>query len=394
MAYENVRLADGNCCTDDGHLYVYYFQSDLQQVVKKDRSTGSVINTWPVSSSFTDVVSLEFDGYYWWTLEQSPSGFIVKKWDGSTSTAVLVRTFYGSAVLEPFSMSVESYSTTTTSYTFSGSYSIDVDDITGFSIGKSVVVGPSAEVGFEGNYEELDIVGILGNTVSFSTPILSNYGSGITARTTRAFLVFVDSTVKKYDSTTGILISSSLSSTIFSGVTASTFFGGYILFNKSSQIYWLSPSTFTLSKVMAAGNLQSDRSSIITVYDMYAYGTSIYRLQKQFAYYDFGAWYDEVWSTYNTVESITVPQVYSIVLSSEKYDIPAFLSPDTTTVSSTITCEVYDQYYTPVSGRQVDFTTTAGTIIPTQETTDANGICKVKYFSDATVGFVTITAET
>ena len=83
-----------------------------------------------------------------------------------------------------------------------------------------------------------------------------------------------------------------------------------------------------------------------------------------------------------------------IALSSSSRVIPAVDLPFVTTTSSTIICQVYDQYFSPIPSKTVNFTTDAGIVTPQQSITDTNGQCTIQYISDSQIKLVSITAET
>lgn len=400
MTLENVRLSDGNACTDRDHQFVSSFSLDEQSVIEVDKSSGVVQNTWPADTLFTYVYSLCFDGFYWWTLEQQTGGFIVSKWrkkDGIFAELVSTFSYFGVGKVSR-ALAVEYYSSTLTAAASAGSYSVEVDDASYFQSGGRVVIGPSTVVGYTGDYSEAAITGITGNTLSVSPALLSSQHSGASIYSTKAFWVFTDGVggngdLIKYSASTGNFLLSN-SGFLYSGVTSADFFSGKVLFQKGNEIFWITPDTLAIYKVMAVDNLEADRSTVIPIADMYGFDAYLYRLQEKTSYEDSGVWYDEEWTSFNTVSSKTVPEVFMIALSAEKSVLHAVSAPYVTTASSTIYCTVYDQYFSPVSGEVVNFTTTAGNLTSTQETTDSNGFCSTVYLGGSTIGLVTITATT
>lgn len=401
MAYENVRLSDGNLCTDREHLYVASFDISEQAVVEVDKSTGAVHKAWPTDTIFTSVYSLEFDGRYWWTLEKQTGGFVVRKWRQQGNVfAQLVNTFsYLGDGYNTESMSLEYYSSDLTAMAYVGSGNIVVADTSDFRVGDELIIGPSTEVGYEGNFDEVTITGISGTSIYFSPTLTSRYGGGVLVFSPRAFWIFIDGatinppSILKYSTRTGNFLLSS-SSTLYGGIKASTFYQGKILFQKGTEVYWMDPASLELSQVMAIDNLAANRSTILSVYDMYGYGDYIYRLQTATSYKSGGAWYNATWSTYNTVSSKTVPEVFMVALWPSKTMIHAISAPAVTTASADIYCEVYDQFFSAVPAKTVNFTTDAGTLVPDQKVTDSNGRCRIVYLGDAQIKMVTITAET
>jgi hypothetical protein len=395
MVLENVRLADGNACTDRTHSYVASCSYLGQSIIEVDKSSGVTQVTWLLDTLVSEVYSLEFDGFFWWTLEKQAGGSIVRKWRKyQSSIAKLENTFsfttFGSS---PDAMAVENYSTELDVSAFVGDYTLTVDDASNFRIGEEIVVGPSGAVGFVGNYDELEIVGISGNIISTSTPVTSNYAGGVAVYGTRAFWIFVAGELFKFNPRTGGVILSD-TNLLYDNILAATFYVDSVLFSKANEIYWLNPNSLTVTKAMATDNLESDRSTILDLYDMYGYSGNIYRLQEQTSYLSDDVWYDTSWSTYNTVTSQVAAEVYMIALSSSALIMPALDPPAITTVSATITCQVFDQYFSPVASKVVDFTSDAGVVTPDQAITDTNGRCEIAYHGNAEIKLVTIEAET
>lgn len=395
MVLENVRLAYGNACTDRTHSYVASCSYLEQAILEVDKESGVLHKSWPLDNLIDEVYSIEFDGYYWWTLEKQAGGCIVRKWGKYANTvAKLIQTFFFSSFgVEPEAMCVEVYSSSLSVFGYVGDYSITVADSTGFVSGRKAIIGPSTEVGYEDNYDELDILSVIGNVITFSTPLTNNFSGGVSVYTTKAFWIFVGGEIKKFSPITGSTLAVS-NNVLYNDVYAATFFNNYIMFNKGCEIYWLNPNTTKIYTAMAINNLAADRSTFIQIYDMFGYDNVLYRLQRQTSYLDGVTWYDAAWSTYNLENSQTVPEVFMIAMSPASPKVPALDPPEVTTVSSTVYCRVYDQFFSPVSSKIVNFTTSAGIVIPSQVTTDINGQCETAYIGDAVVGLVTITAET
>lgn len=401
MAYENVRLSYGNACTDRERLYVASFDTSRQAVVEVNPTTGVLYKEWPTDAVFTDVVSLEFDGFYWWTLERQFDGFIVRMWTKQSNIfAKVLRTFsYSGVGYYTSALSVEGYNSELTLLVPAGSSSAEVEDGTLFRAGDEVMFGPSTVAGYVGEYDSVVITGVVGDTLFFSPATTSSYSVADVLYSTRAFWVFTDGTpssspsLNKYSARTGQALASS-SGDEFGGVTAATFYGGYLLFYKGVDIYWYNPNSIVLYKAMGVDNRAADRSTVLPIYDLFGYDSVIYRLQRQTTYTASDIWYDAVWSTYNTVGSNVVPEVFMVSLTVEPRSLHAISLPVVTTASANVLCEVYDQYFIPVVGRTVDFTTDAGTLIPTQAVTDTNGSCHIVYLGDSQIKLVKITATT
>jgi len=404
VTYENIRVSHRHVCTDEMHSYAYTFDHTQQAVVQKDLSSGVVVQSWPTDFFFTEVVSLEFDGYYWWTLEQVSDGFIIRKWERKSSIfASLISTYsFSSSASLQFSSSalaVEAYTSTVSTAVGPGVSYLDVDDASKFRIGDRVVIGPSTSIGYIGNTDKCSILGVVGNTVQVSPALASRYSSSDRVVSPQSLWVFNDygdspskGSLIKLSAKTGAILLVDYGAE-YRQASAATFYDSWLLYHKGGQVRWVSPATLAPYKVMAVDVLKTDRSSLSDVYGLFVYDSILYRLQSEYTYYSAG-WHIELWSTYNLVSSSTVAEVYMVALSVEKPMQHLVESPTITTVSSTVNCIVLDQYMTPVYDKTVNFTTTAGTVAPLQAVTDTNGRCRTVYLGDTQDTLVTITADT
>lgn len=405
MTYENVRAEHGNICTDENHAYGYTFNHETQAVLQKSLSTGAIAKSWPADSLFSEVVCLEYDGYYWWTLEYSYSGIVLRKWEKRSNIfAALVSTFsFTSSDTLQFASSAfaaESYVSTITTAVGPAVSTIEVDDPSDFYIGDQVVLGPSTSTGYIGGIDKCSILNVAGTTVTVSPALSNRFSSGDRVVSPHALWVFNDygdaattGSLLKISAKTGAILLTDYGGE-YKNVSAATYHSSYVLYYKPGQVVWLSPGSLSTFKVMAVDVLKTNRSSMSGVFELFGFGDFLYRLQTEVAYYSSGTWYLETWSNYNLVASPTIPEVYMVALSVEKPMQHLVEPPSVTTVSSTVNCVVYDQFMTPVLGKTVDFTTTAGTVTPLQAVTDANGKCSTVYLGDTQETLVTITAET
>ena len=68
MTYENIQITSRNLTGDRTNAYFYMFDSALQLFQQKDKSDGTTVASFPLSTSITKVYSAQFDGYYYWSL--------------------------------------------------------------------------------------------------------------------------------------------------------------------------------------------------------------------------------------------------------------------------------------------------------------------------------------
>jgi len=78
VARENVRFQEGNF-TGDG-VY-FYSMLDGSQALQQKVDDGSVAFTFPLDTGVTgNIKELEWDGVYFWSLEDAGTGIIIRKW--------------------------------------------------------------------------------------------------------------------------------------------------------------------------------------------------------------------------------------------------------------------------------------------------------------------------
>lgn len=136
-------------------------------------------------------------------------------------------------------------------------------------------------------------------------------------------------------------------------------------------------------------NIQSDESTVITIYDIDIEGDNVYRLQEEACYY--GS--DVSWSSYNYQISPLRSFVDYITVDSDTHILPATGS-NTTAIRSVS----YDQYGQGVVNRPVTFTDDddVGFITTTKVYTDLfyyTGEADTAYTSGTSLGIVEITAS-
>ena len=83
-----------------------------------------------------------------------------------------------------------------------------------------------------------------------------------------------------------------------------------------------------------------------------------------------------------------------VALSVSPRALPIVFPPMVPSTTAAVRCTVYDQYFSPVLGTTVDFTSTVGSVLPPQAVTDSNGDCFATYSGDASPELVLITAST
>jgi len=403
MAFENIQIAHGNFTIDRSGAAFYTMDHGNNQMIKKD-SSGNIIFTHFLDTVITEVSSLQFDGFHYWSLERSgTSGFRVRKWEIGVDNLVRVISefsFISGAVLsyDVYSLAVESYKDTLNGNALVGDTSIDVNGGGTVVAGDRLVLGPSTATGFEGNFSETTVIGKVGNTLQTSPALDNEFSPNDEVYFTRNFFVFSDdgftgtniAALFKYNAFTGNLLSVN-SSNMFSLVRASTFFKENLFFIRGGEAIWLNPVSQDIFKSQSVDNLNQARSGYINTFDLAGFSDTLFRLEQEHVFLSGGSYNREDWSpqfNYNT--SNTLPEVYFVSVKSEPPILHIAVSGLTPTAK--ITVQVLDQFRTPVFNTQVDLTSDGGALNPIQDNTNANGIVTSTYTANSSEGQVTIDA--
>lgn len=408
MTYENIQISTGNFTVGlDGSSF-FTIDHTQARLIEKNAS-GTVIFSYFLSIFVSEVYSLEFDGYYFWSLERTGGdGFTVRKWEIGTNDLVSVVqqfVFVSDAVdsYDTRAMAVESYADTLSTTATAGTSTFDVSDGTVVEIGDDIVIGPSTYAGFEGDFSKTTVINKVGNTLTVSPVLSSSFNSPNPLSFSRNFYIFSDTSqgvetggLYKFASDNGAVQALDMGN-LYNTVRAATFFQDNVMFVRAGEIVWLDPDSISIFKSQAIDNLKEDRASYQETFDLAGFSNTVYRLEQTHVSYNGTSemWETEDWSPqYNYNTSGTVPEVYFVSVKAEPpilhKSVVGLPAEDT---KSNIKVVVLDQFRTPVFNRVVDFSTTAGSVLPSQDTTDADGAAETVYTSDTTVGQVTVTAD-
>lgn len=409
MAYENIEIQYGNFTIGPTGATIFTMDHVANTMIEKTLS-GSVVFNYVIEADIIEIQSLQFDGYYYWSLErQGTSGFRVRKWEIDSGNVVrLINEFsYITDVINKFdvySLAVEHYVDSLDNQALAGSTVFDVQDGEVLTVGDRIILGPSTAVGFEGEYFKTTVIDKpTDQTVEVFPALGIPFSPNDNLFFTRSFFVFSDrapgglpGALYKFRYDTGSTLALNVSN-MFAGVRAATFFQNKIMFVKGGEIIWLSPDSQNIFKSQAIDNINEERSEYHTTYDLSGFSTSIYRLEQKKTYWntDFNRWDTEEWAPlYNYNTSSVVPEVYFVGVKADPPMVHLFKSGvPISELQSTITVTVLDQFRTPVFNRIVDLSSTGGPLSSTQETTDINGQVQVTYTADTTLGNVVITAD-
>lgn len=414
MTYENVEMSTPNMTGDRNNGYFYSFASDSGVIsmnqYNKNTPLDPINATIPTNEDIVnEVVCCQFDGYYYWTLERNSNGITIRKWELISNILYRVGIFSFSdsfsITYDSYCFSVDSYNSYLSESATLGTGTLEVDDGTVFSPGDEVVLGPSTNVSFTGEYETAVIDSVSDNTLNLSSVLTKSFGASDKVYTSRYFYVFnkyspyddSKGCILKYDIQTGILNEYSPSH-MFGDVRSACFYSDYILFVKGNDVIFINPETLSIYKYMAIDNLDLNRADNVVIESIWVYSDVLYALQNKKVYFDDGedSWEEEDWgSKYNYVTHSLVSYAYFIDLKAEPNIIHAVAAPGVPTTTSNITVKVLDQYRVPIlGGVYVSFTTSHGTLTPSSGTTDSDtGELTVTYNGTSDITDVRIKAE-
>ena len=407
MAYENIRLNKSNFTVVNG--YFWMMNEDLDIIVVKT-DDGTQAYSYPLGSVITNpILSLEFDGYNIWSMEQSATDQItIKRWHISNYVCEIRDTFVmvpgGTHKYDADAFTVEHYHIEFSAAETAGETTLSVTDGSKVDSGYTVVLGPNTS----GQIEEKTVSSAGADFININGTIANNYLAGDPITFYNNIWLFNnydgidDSTgaLYKIDAYTGSVVSKSPAGA-YKDVTSATFynvpgtvFGGVgvadsIAYVKGSNMIFLNPSNLAASYgSMTMDNIEDDQATLISIYDLAIEGSNIYRLQLKATYY--GATETFSQGPYNYQLSTLDSFITSISLEAD----PAIIPADNGISSSSITAIVKDQFNQPVVGRNVDFTEDDpnGSIAPTPVATDGSGVSQTTYSSGNDAREVRITA--
>jgi len=415
MATENIKLRKRNFTADQGYFYV--IEEDRDNLLQKT-ADGNTSFSYPLDTLLsTAVLSLEFDGVNFWSLEQSSSYIVVlRRWKVDNYICKLQQTITLTSGTSHYynaeAFSVEHYHDTLASGVSVSGTTIylttygDNDDLMNYRSTTSgtlkLHLGPNSSDEEEDVYVNTMVSGggvtLISGTqyaydqydpVNFYTNLwLFNNYNGTSSSTGALYKIdpYNGTYVKKYP---GGAYSSIKSSTFYK-VDSFTDYGDVdtLAFVKSTNLLFIDVSQEVNEELryygsMVMGNIQSDEATVLSVYDLAMDGQNVYRLQKG---PDAGT--GETWTYYSYELSSLDHFVTSISLNAN----PAIIAANGVT-TSTITAIVRDQFLQPISGRLVYFTddNATGSIV-TSPVNTSDGVAQTSYKSGTDYAEVKITA--
>ena len=405
MAYENIRLRKQNFTIVDG--YFYMMDNDVDALIVKT-DDGTQAFSYPLDTTITNtILSLEYDGRNFWTLESLGSNSVaIKRWYIHNYVCKLRNTFYlnasGSHNYLVYAFTVEHYHRSLSSDEPAGSNNLSISDISGMSSGQTLTLGPNDS----GQIEEVTINSVgadyvlidghtsyaysVGDPVCFYNNIwLFNDFDGLTSGAGALY---------KISAYTGSFISKT-SGGEFYGIRACTFYdmsyvdpswADAICYVRGTNTIFLNPADLNDNfGSMAMDNIEQDQATTIAIYNMAIEGANVYRLQLKATYYGSTTTFSN--STYNYQLSTLDSFITSISLSASPAIIPA-----NGVNESSITAIVKDQFNKPIYDRLVNFTDddSVGYMTVVSTNTDINGVTITRYHSGTQAREVRVTCTT
>ncbi len=396
MAYENIRLKEPNLAVVDGYYYMMDNDTD-SLIVKTDDGTQAYSYPLDTTLGGNNVVSTEHDGRNFWSLEDSGSDVIIRRWYLDNYVCKQRNQFTISSVTSE-AFTVEHYHVEFSGNESAGQTQLSVTDSTDIAIGETVFLGPNTN----GQSEERTVNGKGSGYIDVSVGTSYDFDSGDPICSYKDLWVFDDNSggkLHQVNAYTGATIATTSGGEYYN-VDAATFYDMYdvserptwsdsICFVKTTNMLFTDPNTLTNYGSLAMDNVEDDNSTVIALYDVSIDGTNIYRLQLKATYYGSTASFTE--GPYNYQLSTSNAFITSISLDAE----PAIL-PANGVNNSTITAIVKDQFNLPISSKNVYFTEDQdpgqGYITVSPVSTNANGVAQTTYKAGTIATEVKITA--
>jgi len=428
MARENLRITAQNAVRIDG----YFFHIDsAAAVLFKKTDDGTNAFSYPLDTPVSNtIISLEYDGQHFWTLENPSGSIIFRKWLIEEFVLKHQRKYEftdtGTQTFDSGAFSLEHFHGELANASSSGTSILDVgtDGNLRMDVGDVLYIGPSNAVGFEGLFEEAVVLSLSGIqdefvilTTNLTTSFVNNDEFSFSTR------IWFFNQFRPSDPDTlgsGQLFSfdhRDLSPTLvaqkpgneFKDVNASTFLTDlpgtsnardFLIYMKETSLLFIETQdtdpNFTTIVKSATQNNQRPNNSVIDVFELTHENNTLFRFQNEATFLigtteeleDWGSEYNYQLSTLERLPS-------SISLTA----VPAIISADGVS-TSTITAIVKDQFDQPMSGRTVTFSeddatgSPDGDVNPTAAITNALGVAITTYTAGTQSNLVTITATT
>lgn len=432
MARENLRIVNPNTVRVDG----YFYHISNGEILEQRTDDGSIAFSYPLDTPINnEVVSIEFDGKNYFTLE-NPSGnfnIIMRKWQIEEFSLRLKRTYqFTESATQKYdsnAFAVEHFHFNLDNAASSGTNILDLGDDKNLrlDVGDRIFVGPSSAVGFEGLTETRTILATSGSNNEFvilSSNLSNSYELNDPASVSTRVWFFNQYRPNDPDSNgsgqlfsfdhnaASITLVAQEASNEYKDVLSATYLTDlpgtvnerdYLVFMKGTSLLFIETDDFNpnfkVTVKSATQNNQRPDNSVIDVYEITHENNTIFRFQLEATFQIGSTEVLEVWGTtgdpeYNYQLSELSPRPFSISLTAT----PAIISADGVS-TSTIDALVADQFGNPLAGRTVNFSeddvtgSPAGQVAPTSDITNSQGMATTTYTAGTVNNLVTITAS-
>jgi hypothetical protein len=427
---ENIRLINRNMTRIGG--YFYSFDDETDSMVQKT-DDGTLAFSYPLDSPIPrEVVSLEYDGESFWTLEHRTAtaneGFIIRRWVIENFVMVLQDTFTfttnATDTFESDAMTVENYEATLsagasagTNEIFASSFSTEV--FAQITPGTAMFIGPSAHATYLGQSERVLVSSTItdgSGKINLTAPLGRSFVTGDTIVFSKNIWLFNQNYLKttgvgalyKISSLAGNVLSRTqggafvdVNAAGFADLTGTFTAADLVQFNKPSYLIFVRTNSLLFINVFDSNlttelsavqnNLSINTEEVYDIFDLAQEGNTIFRLQEKFNIAG-----EESTHAYNYQLATFAPFPTAIALVA----VPAILAASNAGSTSNITATVTDQYLLPfvtTPTSQITFSQSGGgtgsDITPAGPLNlDPNAQATTVYTSGTTEGLVTITA--
>jgi len=413
MAGENIKLRKRNFTIDQG--YFYTFDNDQDNLLQKT-DDGNTAFSYPFDILMDDdaedvVVSAEFDGVYFWSMQNKASNTVIKRWKIDNYICKLQQTLTytdsGSHTYDSGAFTVAHYHDTLVSgVAVSGTLlsltdygSSDMMDFTTTSgAGLTLHLGPNTN----GEEEDVEVDTAVSGVITITNGAQYAYdpGDAVNFYTYLWMLNDYDGTdastgaLYKFDAYTGEYITRfaggayrDVNAATFYNVNSFTEFGDVdtLCYIKGTNTLFVNVESPTLEYYgsMVMSNVLADDATVIDVYDLAMDDQNVYRLQL---IADGGGAFDD------SLYSYELSTLDSFVTSISLAAYPAIIAANAVS-TSVIKAIVKDQFLQPIVGRLVYFSNTGdGNIVSSPVSTISTGLAQTSYKAGTTAQEITVTA--
>jgi len=407
---ENTKLKYSNFTIDQG--YFYTFDHGLDALVQKT-DDGNTAFTYPYDTLMsTEVTSSEFDGVYFWSLENSSPTSRVRRWLIDNYICKLQETItFNSSNYSGHNFDVDAFTVEHYHDTLVSGVAVSGTQITlNTYYDHATISGATLHLGPNSNGEAEDVVvsGTISGTQNVTiSPTIYEYAVNDSVNYYTNLWLFNNyngtststGALYKINAHTGAYIKK-YPGGAYKDVTACTFYkvnsfanhgtNDMLCYVKGTNTLFVNVGEEFESKLryygsMVMENILSDEVTVITVHDIAMDDQNVYRLQKG----DDGSG-SQGWTYY----SYNLSSLDSFVTSISLGAYPAIIAANTVSTSSVVAI-VKDQFLQPIVGRLVYFTEDdpVGSIIGSPQNSDADGEASVTYKSGTSAREVKITAR-